>query len=55
MSVEDQHLTSKGMENIDPRFEVQVLSNGVVRASAPQLSFNDEPSFFAATLNNNTR
>ena len=25
---------------------------GVVRASAPQLSFNDEPSFFAATLNN---
>ena len=28
---------------------------GVVRASAPQLSFNDEPSFFVATLNNNAR
>ena len=28
---------------------------GVVRASAPQLSFNDEPSFFAATLNNKAR
>ena len=28
---------------------------GVVRTSAPQLSFNDEPSFFAATLNNKAR
>ena len=28
---------------------------GVVRAEAPQLSFNDEPSFFAATLNNKAR
>ncbi|TMJ04058.1 MAG: hypothetical protein E6G97_07650 [Alphaproteobacteria bacterium] len=28
---------------------------GVVRASAPQLSFNDEPSYFAATLNNTAR
>ena len=34
--------------------EVERLS-GVVRAAAPQLSFNDEPSFFAATLNKRAR
>jgi hypothetical protein len=28
---------------------------GAVRAAAPQLSFNDEPGFFAATLNNKAR
>jgi len=28
---------------------------GVVRAAAPQLDFNDEPSLFAATLNNRAR
>lgn len=34
--------------------EVERLS-GVVRAAAPQLSFNDEPSLFAATLNKRAR
>jgi hypothetical protein len=28
---------------------------GVVRAAAPRLDFNDEPSLFAATLNNRAR
>jgi hypothetical protein len=28
---------------------------GVVRAAAPQLSFDDEPSAFVATLNNEAR
>jgi hypothetical protein len=35
----------------DIAVEVERLS-GVVRAAAPQLGFNDEPSLFAATLNN---
>jgi hypothetical protein len=34
--------------------EVERLS-GVVRAAAPQLSFNDEPSLFAATLSKRAR
>jgi len=38
----------------DIAIEVERLS-GIVRAAAPQLSFNDEPSFFAATLNNKAR
>ena len=38
----------------DIAVEVERLS-GVVRAAAPQLSFNDEPSFHAATLNNKAR
>jgi hypothetical protein len=38
----------------DVAIEVQRLC-GVVRAAAPQLSFNDEPSAFAATLNNKAR
>ncbi len=38
----------------DIAIEVERLC-GVVRAAAPQLDFNDEPSLFAATLNNNAR
>jgi hypothetical protein len=38
----------------DIAIEVERLS-GIVRRAAPQLSFNDEPSLFAATLNNKTR
>lgn len=38
----------------DIAIEVERLS-GVVRAAAPELSFNDEPSAFAATLNNEAR
>jgi hypothetical protein len=38
----------------DIAIEVERLS-GVVRAAAPQLSFNNEPSFFAATLDNKAR
>ena len=38
----------------DIAIEVERLS-GFVRTAAPQLSFNDEPSFFAATLNNKAR
>jgi hypothetical protein len=38
----------------DIAIEVERLS-GVVRAVAPQIDFNDEPSLFAATLNNNAR
>ena len=38
----------------DIAVEVERLC-GVVRAAAPQLDFNDEPSLFAATLNNNAR
>jgi hypothetical protein len=38
----------------DIAVEVERLS-GVVRAQAPQLDFNDEPSLFAATLNNKAR
>ena len=38
----------------DIAIEVERLT-GVVRAAAPQLSFNDEPGLFAATLNNNAR
>jgi hypothetical protein len=36
----------------DIAVEVERLC-GVVRAAAPQLSFDDEPSGFAAALNNN--
>ena len=38
----------------DIAVEVERLS-GVVRAEIAQLDFNDEPSLFAATLNNNAR
>jgi len=38
----------------DIAIEVERLS-GVVRAATPQLGFDDEPSRFAATLNNNAR
>jgi hypothetical protein len=38
----------------DIAIEVERLC-GVVRAAAPQLDFNDEPSLFAATLNNKAR
>ena len=38
----------------DIAIEVERLC-GVVRAASPQLSFNDEPSLFAATLNNKAR
>ena len=38
----------------DIAIEVERLS-GVVRAAAPQLRFEDEPSGLAATLNNNAR
>jgi len=38
----------------DIAIEVERLS-GVVRRAAPQLDFNDEPSVFAATLNNKAR
>jgi len=38
----------------DIAIEVERLS-GVVRAQAPQLDFNDEPSGFAATLGNKAR
>jgi hypothetical protein len=38
----------------DVAIEVERLT-GVVRAAAPQLDFNDEPSLFAATLNNKAR
>jgi len=38
----------------DIAIEVERLC-GVVRASAPQLGFDDEPSLFAATLNNKAR
>jgi len=38
----------------DITIEVERLS-GITRAAASQLSFNDEPSLFAATLNNKTR
>ena len=38
----------------DIAIEVERLS-GVVRAEIPQLDFNDEPSGFAATLNNKAR
>jgi hypothetical protein len=38
----------------DIAVEVERLC-GVVRAAAPQLSFNHEPSLFAATLNNKAR
>src|SRR5437899_9791187 len=34
MSVEEHNTPLKGKESSDPRFEVQVLANGVVRASA---------------------
>jgi len=47
--------SSIGAERLaDIAIEVERLS-GVVRAAAPQLSFNDEPSAFAATLNNTAR
>ena len=38
----------------DISIEVERLCRAV-RAGTPQLSFNDEPSFFAATLNNKAR
>jgi len=38
----------------DIAIEVERLS-GVVQAQAPQLSFNDEPGLFAATLDNTAR
>ena len=38
----------------DIAVEVERLT-GVVRAAAPQIGFNDEPSLFAATLDNNAR
>ena len=38
----------------DISVEVERLC-GAVRAVAPRLSFNDEPGFFAATLNNKAR
>jgi hypothetical protein len=38
----------------DIAVEVERLC-GVVRAAAPQLAFEDEPSRFAATLNNRAR
>ena len=38
----------------DIAIEVERLC-GVVRTAAPQLDFNDEPSLFAATLNNKAR
>ena len=38
----------------DIAIEVERLS-GVVWAAAPELSFNDEPSGFAATLDNSAR
>ena len=38
----------------DIAIEVERLCR-VVRAAAPQLAFNDEPSAFAATLNNKAR
>ena len=38
----------------DIAIEVERLS-GVVRAAAPLLSFNDEPSGFAATVNKKAR
>lgn len=38
----------------DLAIEIERLC-GVVRAAAPQLAFNDEPSAFAATLNNKAR
>jgi hypothetical protein len=38
----------------DIAVEVERLT-GVVRAAAPQLAFEDEPSLFAATLNNRAR
>ena len=38
----------------DISIEVERLC-GMVRAGAPQLSFNDEPGFFAATLDNKAR
>jgi hypothetical protein len=38
----------------DIAVEVERLC-GVVRAAAPQLDFNDEPSAFAATLNDKAR
>jgi len=53
-------MTAPGTSGITPQrladiaIEVDRLC-GVVRAEAPQLSFNDEPSFFAATLNNTAR
>ena len=38
----------------DIAIEVERLC-GVVRAASPQLDFSDEPSLFAATLNNKAR
>ena len=38
----------------DIAIEVERLC-GVVRASAPQLGFDDEPSLFSSTLNNKAR
>jgi hypothetical protein len=38
----------------DIAIEVERLA-GVVRAAAPQLKFEDEPSAFAATLDNRAR
>jgi len=38
----------------DIAIEVERLT-GVVRAAAPQLDFNDEPSLFAATLSDKAR
>ena len=38
----------------DIAIEVERLS-GITRAAASQLSFNDEPSLFAATLTNTAR
>jgi hypothetical protein len=38
----------------DIAIEVERLC-GVVRAAAPQLSFNDEPTAFAVALNNTAR
>jgi hypothetical protein len=38
----------------DIAIEVERLC-GVVRAAAPHLDFNDEPSLFSATLNNKAR
>ena len=38
----------------DIAIEVERLC-GAVRAAADQLAFDDEPSFFAATLNNRAR
>ena len=53
-------MTAPGASGIAPErladiaIEVERLC-GVVRAAAAQIDFNDEPSLFAATLNNKAR